>query len=305
MMQTSAIEYSGKRLLILMIVGGVAFSGMTFFMLSDGLLTSSLLSERDFKTLCDTGLCFNPVTSSIPTGIFIQQSHEYDSVMSEQNSESFSKFRPVKTSIVDFELTDHSAILYSTKDSFVREGIKNSNEGSNKVLRVMGTGPTNNRVLVGFDESQIDTVLKDKSLESAKLRIFVVDNDNRWKEGQTVIIRSITENWQEGVGANAPFANFVGVQKGVTWNCSSDDQDCTNWNGGSFTGTVTDSVVISNDISGTWIEFDVTKDVMAFLNGSPNYGWLIMKSDEDSPGRINIAARETQTNTPQLELIFA
>jgi hypothetical protein len=29
-----------------------------------------------------------------------------------------------------------------------------------------------------------------------------------------------------------------------------------------------------------------------------------MKSDEDSSGRINIAAREAVTNTPQLELIF-
>ena len=68
--------------------------------------------------------------------------------------------------------------------------------------------------------------------------------------------------------------------------------------------TVTDSVVISNGVSGNWIEFDVTKDIEAYLNGAPNYGWIIMKNDEDASGRINIAARETQTNTPQLELIF-
>jgi len=30
-----------------------------------------------------------------------------------------------------------------------------------------------------------------------------------------------------------------------------------------------------------------------------------MKSDEDSPGRINFAAREAQSNIPQLELTFA
>ena len=304
MRQMTTIEYSGKKLLLLMIATGLTFSGITFFMLGDG-LTTSLLSEKDYKMLCDTGLCFNPVTSSFPTGVFIQQSYEFDQMTTSQNSESFSKFRPVKASTADFILTDNSAILYSTKDSFVREGIKNSNEGSNKELRVMGTGPTNNRVLVGFDESQIGTVLKEKSLESAKLRIFVVDNDHRWKEGQTVVVHSLNENWQEGVGENAPFANFVGTQKGVTWNCSSDDQDCINWNGGNFQGTVTDSVMISNDISGKWIEFDVTADVLAFLNGSPNYGWVIMKSDEDAPGRINIAARETQTNIPQLELIFA
>ena len=62
--------------------------------------------------------------------------------------------------------------------------------------------------------------------------------------------------------------------------------------------------VISNDISGKWIEFDVTNDIKAFLNGAPNYGWIIMKNDEDSSGRINIAARESISNIPQLELIF-
>jgi len=304
MTQITAIEYSGKKLLITMIVAGVVFSGITFFMLGDG-LTSSLLSEKDYKMLCDTGLCFNPITSRIPTGVFIQQSHEFESLITNQNSESFSKFRPIKTSIPDFTVTDNSAILYSTKDSFVREGIKNSNEGSNQVLRVMGTGPTNNRVLIGFDESQLNTVLKEKSLDSAKLKVFVVDNDHKWQEGQKVVAYRLTENWQEGVGSNAPFANIVGTQKGVTWSCSSENTDCKNWNGGSFEGTVTSSVVISNDVSGKWIEFDVTKDVLDFIHGSPNYGWIIMKSDEDSPGRINIAARETQTNIPQLELIFA
>ena len=126
----------------------------------------------------------------------------------------------------------------------------------------------------------------------------------RWQEGQSVTVRSLTEPWQEGIGANAPFGNFVGTQKGVTWDCSSDTADCANWDGGSFKATVTDTVIISNDVSGKWIEFDVTNDIMSYLDGVPNYGWIIMKSDEDSSGRINIAARETQTNVPQLELIF-
>jgi len=300
--QITTVDHSGKQLLSMMVVAGVLFSGMTFFMLSEGF--TSTLSEKDFKTLCDTGLCFDPATATFPTGVFIQQSQKFDSQMMSQNSESFSAFRAVKTSAIDFELNENSATLYSVKDSFVREGLQTSNEGSNDVLRVMGTGPTNNRVLIGFDDTQIGTVLEERSLDSAKLRIFVVDNDGRWQEGQSVIVRSLTENWDEGIGANAPFANFVGTQRGVTWDCSSEDKDCTNWDGGSFEATVTDSVIISNGVSGSWIEFDVTSDIEAYLNGAPNYGWIIMKSDEDSSGRINIAARETQTNTPQLELIF-
>jgi len=272
-------------------------------MLNDG-FTTSLFSEKNYEMLCDTGLCFNPNTATFPSGVFIQQSHESDSQTMNQNNESFSAFRAVKTATVDFVLTENSAVLYSIKDSFVREGIETSNEGSNKVLRVMGTGPTNNRVLIGFDDNQLNTVLEEKSLDSAKLRIFIVDNDGRWHEGQSVIVHSLTENWQEGIGSNAPFANFLGTQKGVTWDCSSENNDCSNWNGGSFKATVTDSVVISNDVSGAWIEFDVTNDIKEYLNGAPNYGWVIMKSDEDSSGRINIAARETQTNIPQLELFF-
>jgi hypothetical protein len=235
--------------------------------------------------------------------VFIQQDQGFDSQMMGTNTDSFSAFRAVKTSVSDIQFTENSAILFSSKDSFVREGLQTSNEGSNKVLRVMGTGPTNNRVLVGFDEIQLGTALGDKTLDSAKLKIFVVDNDGRWQEGQSVTVRSLTEPWQEGIGSNAPFGNFIGTQKGVTWDCPSED-NCTNWDGGSFKATVTDTVVISNDVSGKWIEFDVTEDIMAYLDGAPNYGWIIMKSDEDSSGRINIAARETQDNIPQLELTF-
>ncbi|MFQ5497155.1 MAG: DNRLRE domain-containing protein [Nitrosopumilus sp.] len=302
-MTQTTIERSGIKLLSVMVLAGVVFSGMTFFMLSEG-FTSSLLSEKNYQMLCDTGLCFDPSAASFPTGVFIQQNQGFDSAIMDKNNESFSTFRAVKTSTNDIEFTENSAILFSTKDSFVREGLQSSNEGSNKILRIMGTGPTNNRVLVGFDDAQLSNVLSKKSLDSAKLKIFVVDNDGRWESGQRVTVHSLTENWQEGISSNAPFGNFVGIQKGVTWNCSSSDGDCTNWNGGSFEGTVSDSVAISNDISGKWIEFDVTEDIMAYIDGTPNYGWVIMKSDEDSSGRINIAARETQTNIPQLELTF-
>jgi hypothetical protein len=295
-------EHSGIKLLSVMVIAGVAFSGMTFFMLGDG-FTSSLLSDKNYEMLCNTGLCFDPSSASFPIGVFIQQNQGFDSQMMGTNTDSFSAFRAVKTSVSDIQFTENSAILFSSKDSFVREGLQTSNEGSNKVLRVMGTGPTNNRVLVGFDEIQLGTALGDKTLDSAKLKIFVVDNDGRWQEGQSVIVRSLTEPWQEGIGSNAPFGNFIGTQKGVTWDCPSED-NCTNWDGGSFKATVTDTVVISNDVSGKWIEFDVTEDIMAYLDGAPNYGWIIMKSDEDSSGRINIAARETQDNIPQLELTF-
>ncbi len=141
-------------------------------------------------------------------------------------------------------------------------------------------------------------------LESATLKVFVVSNDGKWTDGQTISIHELSSAWAEGNGINAPFGSFVGTQKGVNWNCS-DGTECTDWNGGSYDQIPTDAVQITNQVDGMWIEFDVTGDIEAFVDGSENNGWIIMKSDEDSPGRINFAAREAQSNVPQLELTFA
>ena len=106
------------------------------------------------------------------------------------------------------------------------------------------------------------------------------------------------------MAVNAPFGSFIGTQNGATWNCSSSEQ-CVDWNGGKFSETATDSITITNEINGQWIEFDVTGDVKTFLEDAENNGWIIKKADEDSSGRINIAAREAADNKPQLELTFA
>ena len=106
-------------------------------------------------------------------------------------------------------------------------------------------------------------------------------------------------------GMNAPFSSLVGEQTGVTWDCSTETSDCVSWNGGVFNPVPTAVTGINNSVNGQWIEFDVTGDIEAFLSGMENNGWIIMKSNEDEPGRINFAAREAQTNTPQLELTFA
>jgi hypothetical protein len=275
---------------------------MSIFMLGDGFETST--TSYDFETLCDDGLCYNAATDSIPVGTFVQQSADLDSSIIIQNNEDFSSFSIPKDTVQDYQLTGDIATLFASKDSFLREGIKESNEGANEVLRVMGTGPTNNRALIAFDQSQIETILDGKSLESATLKIFVVSNDGKWTDDQTVSIHELTAQWAEGNGVNAPFGSFVGTQKGVNWNCS-DGTECTNWNGGSYDQIPTDTVRITNQIDGMWIEFDVTKDIEAFVDGSENNGWILMKSDEDASGRINFAAREAQSNISELELHFS
>lgn len=302
MEQATQDVWAGKRLLSILVISGLSISGMSIFVLGDGFETSTL--AVDFETLCDDGLCYNSATDSIPVGTFVQQSADLDSSIIVQNNEDFTSFSIPKDTIQDYTISGNTATLYAAKDSFVREGIKESNEGANEVLRVMGTGPTNNRALVAFDQSQIESVLEGKSLESATLKVFVVSNDGKWTDDQTISIHQLSSQWAEGNGVNAPFGSFVGTQAGVNWNCS-DGTSCTDWNGGSYDQIPTDTVQITNDIDGVWIEFDVTGDVKAFVHGLENNGWIIMKSDEDSTGRINFAAREAQSNIPQLEIHFS
>ncbi len=60
---------------------------------------------------------------------------------------------------------------------------------------------------------------------------------------------------------------------------------------------------ITNSQSGV-VEFDVTRDVAAFLNGTqPNYGWIIKKTDEGQNGQVSFGTKES-TFSPQLIVTY-
>ena len=164
---------------------------------------------------------------------------------------------------MSYEITDSSAILFAAKDSFLRESIKHSNEGANEILRVMGTGPTNNRALIAFDQNNLEEIMVDKILASAKLRLFIVSNDGQWPDDKGLNLHSVSTNWDEGNSVNAPFGNIIDIENGVSWNCPS-NTECDDWSGGKYSMEITDSIIITNDIVGQWIEFDVTGDVESF-----------------------------------------
>ena len=299
--QTTQNEFAGKKLLSMLVVSGVFISGISFFMLGSG--STGAISATEVEEMCSGGLCQISTTESIPVGSFVQQSADLSNDLVASNSENFGSLKFLKTKIKDYELLGDSAMLYAAKDSFVREGISQSNEGANDVLRVMGSGPTNNRALVGFDQSDIETVTQGKSIESATLMLYIVSNDGKWDQGQKLDIYKITTAWSEGNDASAPFSK-LSSSKGATWSCSDAANCVSEWNGGSVTASPTDSALITNEANGQWIEFDVTEDVQSFASGESNNGWVIMKSNEDAPGRINFAAKEAQTNIPQLEISF-
>jgi hypothetical protein len=108
------------------------------------------------------------------------------------------------------------------------------------------------------------------SLASAQLQLYIGSNPGNWgPTGRTVDLYRLDAGW---------------VERAVTWNCADDAMptnatpDCaTQWNGGTMKDDATDSVVITDASSG-WVHFDVTADVLAFLAGGADDGWLIRKA---------------------------
>lgn len=147
------------------------------------------------------------------------------------------------------------------------------------------------RSLVGFDQAAIVAAVGSGALTSATLRLTIGRTAENWgPNGRTIDVHRVTVLWTE---------------EGETWNCAIDSspnnttKECSGaaeWDMASTTAppwalarTAQASVV--NDMSGA-VEFDVTADVAAFLNGTPNHGWLIKKTDEEKQGRIVFLTKE-------------
>jgi hypothetical protein len=200
--------------------------------------------------------------------------------------------------------------LNTTKDSFLTQGNAKQNEGINPILKIISSDK--NRPVIAFDQTSVEIAAAGETLQSAKLRLYITDNGNNWgPTGRNIAMHSLTQNWEEGNGWNTG-NNISGNGNGVTWNCpvdtdiSNNQDDCiTQWNGGSFTSIATDTVLITNNMVNQFIEFDVTSDVQAFLDGTQNnFGWIIKKGDEALNGSLDFASKEDFNNHPKLILTF-
>ena len=245
----------------------------------------------------------NTVVATIPVG-----HNPYGIAYDSAKGEVFVTNSGSKTVSVISDGGENKAILSDNKDSFVQRLAANSNEGKSPNLPVMdGT----NRALIGFQETDIVQAATGKTLQNAKLRLFITNNGNNWgTNGRTIEAHKLLDDWTEGNGWNLG-NNIRGTGSGVTWKCAIDGNvtnfkpDCvTKWNGGNFDPSISSSLLVNNTSSG-WIEFDVTPDVNAFLLGTAtNHGWIIKKTDETTLGLVIFASREAASNQPQLVLTF-
>jgi len=300
-------EILGRSTISLLVIIALSFSAITFFMLNDEIQNIFSESEKSVTTnICENGLCYTIDAKDGFNQILVQQGTDLSTTYQTLRNEDFSHLQLVKSAPVKhFEESGNKVTLYAEKDSFIREGVQNSNDGSNQVLRILGAGPINNRALISFDLDDIPTISSGKAMESATIKLFVEKNNLRWGDGQYISIHRLQTQWDEGTGINAPVSNLI-KSNGVTWNCPVQSVDCSQkWEGGIFDKKPTDSIWISNQVDDYWIKFDVSADILNYQITQENFGWIIIKNNEDSEGQINIASREAKSYNPELVLVFS
>lgn len=187
--------------------------------------------------------------------------------------------------------------LTSAKDSFMREGAGNTNEGENPFLLIQ----PGSRVVLGFDLSQFPS----PGVTSAKLRLTLAQEP---RNGDVTVQAYRVHDpltFSEGNGSNwrsnAPEIRNLGNGEGVTWKCAVDAEvgnqqdDCEEpWDGGnaalvSLSGSIPHlrSAGIKQSV-----ELDVTADVQAAISeGKTEILWLLKKKDR-GPGQIIYFAKE-------------
>jgi hypothetical protein len=131
-------------------------------------------------------------------------------------------------------------------DTHILQTSVDANLGTYVYMYAMSYSPDKNRrSLIHFDVSSLPS---DATIESAKLYLCI------WSAYETTNgMYRMTGDWTES---------------GVTWSTLP-----------SYEATPTDSASIVTT-AGAWIEWDVTTDVQAFVDGTPNFGWLIMDTIE-------------------------
>lgn len=199
--------------------------------------------------------------------------------------------------------------LTADRDTFLRSGMQNTNEGANEILRVRASGK--NRALIAFNPLEINTV----GLTKASLVLTIKENANNWGKNndRTVDAHALTEDFEEGNGKIAEVVprsdRSRGEDAGTTWNCLV-DEDITNkkadcdadekWKGGEIEGfyepATAPGVIHYNGLEGE-VSWDVTEDVK---NGA--YGWLIKKTNQSATGKVLYYSKEgaISANDPSL-----
>lgn len=217
--------------------------------------------------------------------------------------------------------TEEVVTLSALSDTYLRKGASNTNEGASPIIRIRAAG--DNRGLVKFDQAAIAQAVGDGELLSASLEFTIEEAKNNWgKLGREVGAHRMLMNWVEGNGKMGELPGHQstrGSGSGATWDCAKDTNitnhksDCataddwemrlkkTNPSERPWTDAYTDSTFIQKRQQGV-VAFDITEDVQDFLTGTPNYGWVIRKAEENRAGYVTFYSKESSGAAPELIL---
>ena len=150
-----------------------------------------------------------------------------------------------------------------------------------------------------FDQTTVASHVAGGQLDSARLELMLRDGSALPVAGTLLNAYRIPSSWapgactETGVTANCP--NDTNTANAVL-NCPRGAWDTT----GFSTLTPTDQTLIKKDTR-NWIGFDVTADVTAFLAGTANQRWYLVKEHNDNNERMVFWSRES-SNQPRLVL---
>lgn len=196
------------------------------------------------------------------------------------------------------DVAAQDTVLAPSADTYLRQGSPNQNQGTELILRLQSSGK--NRVLLRWDQQALVQAVGGGAVTSARLELTIADLGDNWSTaGRTIELRRMTQAWTE---------------LGATWNCAVDSvpgnarPECagaTAWDmdhaaNYPFLAETTATALLRNGQTGV-VSFDVTADVLAWLAGQPNNGWLLKKTVEGDPGKVDFGSRESAAG-PRLTL---
>ena len=188
------------------------------------------------------------------------------------------------------DVVPQDTVLAPSADTYIRQGSPNQNQGTELILRLQSSGK--NRVLLRWDQAALSQAAAGRTVGAARLELTIADLGDNWSAaGRTIELHRMTEAWTE---------------LGATWNCAVDSvpgnsrPECagaTAWDmdhaaNYPFLAETTATALLRNGQSGV-VSFDVTADVQAWLAGQPNDGWIVKKTLEGDPGKVDFGSRES------------
>ncbi|HVL59569.1 MAG TPA: DNRLRE domain-containing protein [Burkholderiaceae bacterium] len=169
-------------------------------------------------------------------------------------------------------------------------GMTNVNYGASTSLLLHETGGAR-RIASRADLTPIPA---NTPIQSASLRWHVPSIAARSGSPMVLQLYRLTQSWVEGT------RNGSGTSDGVTW---ARRDASNNWTtpGGTYATPAVASLTVPASFNAGFLTFDVTSVVQQWINGTGNFGVVLLNS---APDQMSLSSREAASNPPELVLTY-